>query len=107
MIRTIALALFGWKRTPERFVPRFANYIPIFLKEKRVDLPDCLPAPCRLALSQLAYLRAANMDFNRQPYFRNFVSELDKICRTVADALNKHEFSDERVRSILRFHGVI
>jgi hypothetical protein len=107
MIKALALALFGWKRTPERFVRRCANYIPIFLKEKGVDRPDCLSAACRVALSQLAYFRAANMEFDQQPRFRNYVTELDKICGVVVDALTQHEIADERVRSILLFHGVL
>lgn len=107
MIKALALVLFGWKRTPERFVSRCANYIPIFLKEKGVGRPDRLPAPCRLALSQLAYFRAANMEFDQQPRFRSYVVELDKICGVVVDALTEREVADERVRSILLFHQVL
>ncbi len=107
MIKALALLLVGWKRTPERFVSRCADYIPIFLKEKGVNYPDRLRAPCRVALSQLAYLRAANMEFDQQPRFRSYVTELDKICGEVVDALSQREVADERVRSILLFHGVL
>ncbi len=106
MIKALALLFFGWKRTPKRFVSRCAEYIPIFLKERGVDNPDRLPAPCRLALSQLAYLRAANMKFDQQPRFRSYVTELDKICGMVVDVLTEREVADEQVRSILLFHGI-
>ena len=104
MIKALALLIFGWKRTPERFVSRCADYIPIFLKERGVDRPYRLPAPCRQALSQLAYLRAANMEFDHQPRFRSYVGELDKTCGEVVHVLAGGKIADERVRSILLFH---
>jgi len=107
MVKFLILLILGWRRTPERFVARCASYIPIFLKAKGVDFPDRLPPPCKLALSQLAYSRAANMESDQRPRFRDYVRELDKICGVVVDLLTGREAADERVRSILLFHGIL
>jgi hypothetical protein len=107
MIVAILHALFGWMRTPERFVRRCADYIPLCLRVKCGIPADHLPAACCLALSQLAYLRAAKMNFEQQPRFRNYVFEMERIANAVADALSKRETVDERVKSILIFYNVI
>lgn len=107
MIKTLALALFGWKRTPERFVRRCADYIPICLKQRGVIPADRLPAACRLALSQLAYFRAANMVVEQRPRFRSYVLQLENVSDAVACALTGRDIADERVKSILLFYGVM
>jgi hypothetical protein len=107
MIKALMLALFGWKRTPEWFVRRCADYIPLCLKTREGIPADQLPAACRLALAQLAYLRAVNMDSGQRPRFRDYVFELERTASAIADALRKGEAVDDRMRSILLFYKVI
>lgn len=107
MIKALALLLLGWKRTPERFVSKFGEYIPIYLREQGIDPADRLTKACRVSLSQLAYLRAAKMDPDQQPRFRNYVHELDVVAKVVAGALAGHDIDDERIRSILLLHRAI
>lgn len=107
MIKALALTLFGWKRTPERFVARCAEYVRIHVKERGVIPPDRLSSACCVALSQLAYLRAADMNPDQRPRFKIYVRHLESVSDLVALALAGNEIGDERVRSILLLHRVI
>lgn len=107
MIKSLALLLLGWKRAPSWIVPRCADYITVFLRERGIARPDRLSFACRLALSQHAYWRAANMGAAQQPRFRHYVRELELVSCIVADALDGGSVDDDRVRGILSFHRAI
>jgi hypothetical protein len=107
IVKWIALAVFGWRRTPRHFIVKYARYIPMVLKDDgKVDAGH-MSTTCCVALSQLAYLRAANMNYYEQPRYREYVYEMDKISKVVASALAGNEVSDKAVKSILLFHQVV
>lgn len=107
MIKGVALAIFGWFQTPERFVRDCGPYIKMCLKERGRNDAEMLSGACCVALSQLAYLRAAGEGLDQRPRFRNYVRQMEKVSAVVAQALAKKEIDDERVKSILLLHRVI
>lgn len=106
MIKQIALVIFGWKRTPEGFLPRGGELIMAYLKDHDVERIDAVPSACYLALSQLAYTRAAKDRLDRPPRFIHYMRELERMGAFVEDALRGREVDDSRVRSILLLHRV-
>lgn len=106
MIKVIALALFGWFRTPERFVRECGPYIRICLQKNGWSSANLPSNACCVALSQLAYLRAAR-GTNQRPRFRTYVKQMEEISTLAGQALAGRKVNDERVRSILFLHRAI
>ena len=104
MIAKIALVLFGWRKTPERFVRRFAEYIPMYLRQRRIK-SGALHERCRIALSSLAFERAKNGQAEN-PRLVNFVRELERICDEIDHAQNVEDIADTRLRSVLAWHQI-
>jgi len=104
MIKTAILILLGWRRTPEGFSHRMADYVRVRLKDRRVDGVESLSSDCMLALSQLAYRRAKRGTDN-EPRFIHYVRELDAVAKSVEAHLVGHEVADENVRGILAWYA--
>lgn len=106
ILKDTALLLFGWIPIGEKFVKDGAEYIAICLREGGQQ-PTRLPDVALIALSQLAYTRAATRDRHGVPRWRNFVREMEDVSELVAQGLAGNEICDQRIRSILNLHRVL
>jgi hypothetical protein len=106
VIRDITLALFGWIPIGDKFVQDGKEYISLCLRDRGLQ-PDSLPSAAGVALSQLAYVRAAEKDEKRVARWRNYVRQMEAVSEVVAQALTGHNISDDRIRSILLLHRLI
>lgn len=106
MIKELALLIFGWRKTPERFVPRCAGFIAAYLHDREAEPTVKLPDACLISLSQLAYTRAKNIP-DQEPRFIYFVRELEKVGAVVEAALAGRTVVDREARSVLAWHGML
>ncbi len=104
MIRHLALLIFGWKRTPDRFVARGEQMILAYLKDLEAEHADDISPACLTALSRLAFDRGRKGE-DRNPRFIYFVRELERITVSLAVALEGRQIRDDRVRALLALHG--
>jgi hypothetical protein len=103
MIKQFALLIFGWRRTPEKFVPRCAGYVSAYLTDHDPSLVGKLPPACLISLSQLAYSNARK-EGEQKPRFIHLVRELENVSRDVRAVMRMQYVTDERVRSLLELH---
>jgi hypothetical protein len=106
MIKEVALLIFGWRKTPERFVPRCAGFITAYLKDRDAEPKIKLPDACLISLSQLAYRRAKKIP-DQEPRFIYFARELERVGAVVEAALAGRTIVDREARSVLAWHGLL
>jgi hypothetical protein len=104
MISKVVLILFGWRRVPDHFAQRIADYIPMYLRERRVK-SHVLKKDCLVALAGCAFESAKN-GRQENPRLVHLVREVERLCDAIAFVRNVEEIGDARVRSILVWHGV-
>jgi len=104
MIAKVALFLFGWRRVPDHYSRRFADYIPIYLRGRKVK-SHMLNNDCLVALAASAF-DSAKRGQQENPRLVHLVREVERVCDAIAHARTADEIGDSRVRSILVWHGV-
>ena len=104
MISKVALFLFGWRRVPDHFARRFADYIPMYLRRRKVK-SHALKEDCLVALAGSAF-ESAKKGRQENPRLVHLVREVERVCEAIASARKMEDIGDQRVRSILTWHGV-
>ena len=100
----IVLCLFGWHTIHESFVPKGIEYIKLSLRENGIGELSLISPKVFLALSQLAFVRAAKTPGEDRVRWRDYMRELDRAASIGAEGLRGRDINDGRIRSILQLH---